>query len=59
MSELMKIHTGSAHLNSAVNTARDLPVVDSKKNDVRYCKKEACYYMFNGVRWFQVELISE
>ena len=59
MAELTKIHTGTAHLNSAVNTAKDLPVADSKKDDVRYCKKDACYYMFNGVRWFQVELVAD
>ena len=55
---LMKVYTGDAHITSAVNSVNSLPIVGSQNTDVKYCKKEDAYYMFNGVRWFQIELVT-
>jgi hypothetical protein len=58
MPTTIKMRIKDVKLNQAVNTAKELPIENSQDKDVRYCKEDESYYMFNGVRWIAIELIG-
>ena len=57
MPNLIKIKIQDVSLNQAVADEKDFPIKDSNNKDVRYCQLQANFYMFNGVRWFPIELV--
>ena len=46
-------------IQQAVTFKSQLPTANNKIRDVRYVKEEHAYYIFTGINWQEVELVSE
>ena len=59
MGTSIKKRVNKISLEQAVTFKSELLAISNKIDDVRYVKEEHIYYIFTGITWQEVELVSD